>query len=48
MRLFEKHISLIYSFMKLHERYIRFVENVTTTMADDQMTKIKGVHLQKS
>jgi hypothetical protein len=35
-----------HSFMKLHERCIRFMKNVTTTMSDDQMTKIKVVHIK--
>jgi chorismate mutase len=34
--------------MKLYEECIRFVMNVNTTIPDDQMTKIKVVHLQKS
>jgi hypothetical protein len=46
MRLFEN-IYLLYSFMKLYERCIRFVKNVITTIPDKQMTKIKFVHLQK-
>jgi hypothetical protein len=33
--------------MKPYERYIRFVKNVSTTLSDEQMTKIKGVDLQK-
>jgi hypothetical protein len=33
--------------MKLYERYIKFVKNVTTTISDEQMTKIEVVHLQK-
>ena len=33
--------------MKLEMRCIRFVHNVTTTMSDKQMTKIKVVDLQK-
>jgi hypothetical protein len=33
--------------MKLYERYIKFVRNVTTTISDEQMTKIEVVHLQK-
>jgi hypothetical protein len=46
--LFAKNLYLLYSFMKLYERCIRFVKNVITTISDDQMTKIKIVHLQKS
>jgi hypothetical protein len=33
--------------MKLEERYIRFVNNVTTTILDEQMTKIKVVDPEK-
>jgi hypothetical protein len=44
--LFTKSISL-YSLKKLCERCIRFVKNVATTIPDEQMTKIKVVHLQK-
>jgi hypothetical protein len=33
--------------MKLFERYIRFVNNVTTFMPDEQMTEIKVLYLQK-
>ena len=33
--------------MKVEERYIRFVNNVTTTMSDEQMTKINFVDLEK-
>jgi phage FluMu protein gp41 len=33
--------------MKLEERYIRFVNNVTTTMSDEQISKIKVVDLKK-
>ena len=41
-----EHLS--YSFLKLEEeRHIRFVNNVTTTMSNEQMTKIKVVDLQK-
>ena len=39
-------ISLV-SFMKVEEGYIRFVNNVTTTMSDEQMTKINFVDLEK-
>jgi hypothetical protein len=46
MRLFAK--TLLYSFMKLDERCIKFVKNVINTIPDDQMTKIKVVYLQKS
>ena len=35
------------SFMKVEEGYIRFVNNVTTTMSDEQMIKIKVVDLEK-
>jgi hypothetical protein len=45
--LFTKCISLICSFKKLCERCIRFVKNLATTIPDEQMTKIKVVHLQK-
>jgi hypothetical protein len=45
--LFTKSTSLSYSFMKLEERYIRFVNNVTTTMSDEQISKIKVVDLKK-
>ena len=33
--------------MKVEDRYIRFVNNVTTTMSDEQMTKINFVDLEK-
>ena len=33
--------------MKPYERYIKFVNNVTITFSDDQMTKIKVVHLDE-
>jgi len=33
--------------MKQEERYIKFVNNVTTTMSDEQMTKIKVVDVPK-
>ena len=33
--------------MKVEERYIRFVNNVTTTISDEQMTKISFVDLEK-
>ena len=39
--------KLSYSFLKLEERYIRFVNNITTTILDEQITKIKVVELQK-
>ena len=32
--------KLSYSFLKLEERYIRFVNIVITTISDEQMTKI--------
>ena len=35
------------SFMKVEERYIRFMNNVTTIMSDEQMTKINFVDLEK-
>ena len=35
------------SFMKVEEGYIRFVNNITTTMSDEQMTKINFVDLEK-
>ena len=35
------------SFIKVEERYIRFLNNVTTTMSDEQMTKINFVDLEK-
>jgi chorismate mutase len=33
--------------MKLYEKCVRFMKNVTTTIPDEQMTKIKVVYLQK-
>ena len=33
--------------MKVEERYIRFVNNVSTTMSDEQMNKINFVDLEK-
>jgi hypothetical protein len=33
--------------MKPYEMYITFVKNITTIISDEQMTKIKVVHLQK-
>ena len=36
-----------YSFMKLECRYIKFVNNVTNTMSDEQMTKLNFVDLEK-
>ena len=33
--------------MKVEEKYIKFVNNVTTTISDEQITKIKVVDLQK-
>ena len=44
--LFTKSTCLI-SFMKVEEKYIKFVNNVTTTISDEQITKIKVVDLQK-
>ena len=35
------------SFMKVEEKYIRFVNNVSTTMSDEQMIKINFVDLEK-
>ena len=35
------------NFMKVEERYIRFMNNVTTIMSDEQMTKINFVDLEK-
>ena len=34
------------SFMKLEERYIKFENNVVTTISDEQMNKIKFIHPQ--
>jgi hypothetical protein len=42
-----QNLYIFYSLMKLYERCIRFVKNVTTTTSDEQMTKIKVVLLQK-
>jgi hypothetical protein len=33
--------------MKLYERYIRFVNNITTTIMNEQMTRIKVGDLHK-
>ena len=46
---FIKSTSLIshISFMKVEERYIRFMNNVTITMLDEQMIKINFVDLKK-
>ena len=33
--------------MKLEDKYIRFVNNITTTISDEQMIKIKFVDFQK-
>jgi hypothetical protein len=33
--------------MKLYERYIKFVKNVTTIISNEQMIKIKVVHIEK-
>ena len=33
--------------MKPYERYVKFVNNVTITSSDEQMTKIKVVHLDE-
>ena len=35
------------SFMKVEEGYIRFLNNVTTTISDEQMIKINFVDLEK-
>ena len=43
--LLTKSTSLPYSFMKLEETYIRFVNNVSTTMSNEQFVKIKVVDL---
>ena len=43
--LLTKSTSLPYSFMKLEETYIRFVNNVSTTMSNEQVVKIKVVDL---
>ena len=44
--LFTKSTCLSYSFMKLEEeRYIRFMNTITTTMLNEQMIKIKVVDL---
>ena len=45
-KIYISYISHI-SFMKVEERYIRFVNNVTTTMSDEQITKINFVDLEK-
>ena len=47
---FRKSTSLSYvsySFMKLEEREIIFVNNITNTMWDEQMTKINFIDLEK-
>jgi len=33
--------------MKPYERYVKFVNNVTITFSDEQVTKIKVVHLDE-
>ena len=33
--------------MKLYDRYVNFVNNVTTTLSDKEMTKIKVIDLDK-
>jgi hypothetical protein len=33
--------------MKLHERYVNFMKNVTITLSDEKMTKIKVVDLDE-
>ena len=40
-------LTFSYSFRKLEKRYIRFMNIVTTTISDEQMTKIKIIDLQK-
>jgi hypothetical protein len=40
-------IYLLYSFLELYDKCIKFVKNVNTTILKDQMTKIKVVHIQK-
>jgi hypothetical protein len=43
---YKSYISLLY-FMKQQERYVNFVNSVATTISDEQMTKIKVVHLDE-
>ena len=45
-KIYISHISHI-SFLKVEERYIRFMNNVSTTMSDEQMNKINIVDLEK-
>jgi hypothetical protein len=45
--LFTKYIYLSYSFTKPYERYVKFVNNVTITLSNEEMTKIKVVHLDE-
>ena len=45
-KIYISHISHI-SFMKVEDTYIRFVNNVTTTTSDEQMTKINFIDLDK-
>jgi hypothetical protein len=45
--LFTKFTSLSYSFMKPYERYVKFMNNITITLSDKEMTKIKVVHLDE-
>ena len=33
--------------MKPYERYVKFVNNVTTILSDEEITKIKVVHLDE-
>ena len=40
------YISLLY-FMKPYERYVKFMNNVTITFLDEEITKIKVVHLDE-
>ena len=44
--IYESHTSLLW-FMKLQERDVNFVNNVTTIISDEQMTKIKIVDLDE-
>jgi hypothetical protein len=40
-------ILVIYFGYKLYERYVRFMNNVSTTLLDEQMTKIKVIDLDQ-
>jgi hypothetical protein len=44
--LFIKFTYLSYSFIN-YEGYVKFMNSVTITMSDEQMTKIKVVYLEK-